>query len=392
MAMMSRCRVFLLFAVVGFLSFACGGDSLRARVEDPEKDDRGDRIARYRKQLASKDPKERATAANQLGHLGATEATGELKDLLRDDSAEVQYFALGALIDLDAEGLAADARRFLDAPQPNLRIVAAQALLASGEKQATEQVLRLLEDSDSYVRQNLLLLLGVSRVTEAVPALEKLLASSDRSVRFQAMSALGMIGQKESGPSVAKHLEDPDPEIQSAALQALGQIDPARYQNELRKALKSDSGPLRSAALAGLVRVQDPEALKITIESRKYDLLNYYHAPSTVSLLENTRIPRKLIRRRSVAEILGVLSDKTGIKMEPSKRIGDDLLAAHYGPNFGFLGTAPPALAVLGSFNQWFLSTRSKLAFVVEKDLVRVVTPEEAKEFWESYIREKASK
>jgi HEAT repeat protein len=380
----------VLLVAAALQSFASSERDLGAQDRGSVEDDQKDKIARYRKQLASKEPRERATAANQLGHLGATDAMAQLKELLRDDSPEVQYFAMGALVDLDAEGLAADARRFLESAQPNLRIVAAQALLASGDRDSIEAVLRLLDDSTPYIQHSVALLLGLFGVTEAVPSLEKLLAtSSERTVRYWSLSALGMLGRKESGPAVARFLEDPDPDMQRAALPALAQIDPARYRKELLEALASDSRELKGAALQGLARIQDPEALKMAMEAGHHGLLNHYHAPATVSLLEEARIPRKLIRRETVPRILGVLSERTGIKMELSRRVDAKFHAARYGPNFQMLGNAPSALAVLGSFNEWFLDMRSSLSFVVERDLVRVVTPEEAREFWDTWARER---
>ncbi|WP_287324389.1 HEAT repeat domain-containing protein [Okeania sp. SIO1F9] len=115
---------------------------------------------------------------------------------------------------------------------------------------AVPGLVKLLEDSDKYVRRGAEKALGEIRSKTAVPGLIKLLEDSDYLVRYSAEKALGEIGSETAIPELIKLLENSDSGVHSAA-EALGEIGSETAIPELIKLLEnSDSGVRHSAAEA----------------------------------------------------------------------------------------------------------------------------------------------
>jgi HEAT repeat protein len=78
----------------------------------------------------------------------------------------------------------------------DVRRRAADALGKIGDAQAIPGLLKLVEDSDSYVRSSAADALGKIGDAQAIPGLLKLVEHSDSDVRRRAADALGKIGDE----------------------------------------------------------------------------------------------------------------------------------------------------------------------------------------------------
>ncbi|NES02184.1 MAG: hypothetical protein F6K22_04645 [Okeania sp. SIO2F4] len=114
---------------------------------------------------------------------------------------------------------------------------------------AVPGLVKLLEDSDKYVRRGAADALGEIRSKTAVPGLIKLLEDSDYLVRYSAEKALGEIGSETAIPELIKLLENSDYSVRESAAEALGEIGSETAIPELIKLLEnSDSGVRETVA------------------------------------------------------------------------------------------------------------------------------------------------
>ncbi|NQE35343.1 Phycocyanobilin lyase subunit alpha [Microcoleus sp. IPMA8] len=111
-----------------------------------------------------------------------------------------------------------------------MRSSAADALGKIGDEKAIPGLLKLLEDSHSYVRSSAADALGKIGDEKAIPGLLKLLEGLDYYVRSSAADALGKIGDVKAIPGLLKLVEDSDSGVRWSAADALGNI--AKHHTE----------------------------------------------------------------------------------------------------------------------------------------------------------------
>ncbi len=106
----------------------------------------------------------------------------------------------------------------LDDEDWRVRTLAVRDLVRLGPS-ATSALVRALDDKNEHVRHVAAMVLGITRATNAVPALEKTLREDrDSVVRSQAAIALGQIGQRSSLAAVqAAQKEDKSRDVQHQA-------------------------------------------------------------------------------------------------------------------------------------------------------------------------------
>ncbi|RQH45950.1 hypothetical protein D5R40_10240 [Okeania hirsuta] len=156
---------------------------------------------------------------------------------------------------------------------------------------AVPGLVKLLEDSDKYVRRGAEKALGEIRSKTAVPGLIKLLEDSDYLVRYSAEKALGEIGSETAIPELIKLLENSDSGVHSAA-EALGEIGSETAIPELIKLLENSDSGVRHSAAEALGKIGSETAI-----------------PELIKLLENSDSGV----RETVANTLGKIGSETVI-------------------------------------------------------------------------------
>ncbi|MCC7540591.1 MAG: HEAT repeat domain-containing protein [Deltaproteobacteria bacterium] len=254
--------------------------------------------------VASKDPRSRARAAESLARAGddrRAEAVTALRPLVADESGPVRFAAIAALGGLhDLESLDAILERFEDPdalvrqaaviaaadigdpraaaalragitdgnPDVRFQAVVSYALLCP--EQAVSPLVDALDDGHPEVRANAATALGnlLADATDAdkgraARALAARLDDSDKNVRHEAALALAVLKDERAGPRLVEALSDPERAIDAA--ESLGELayEPAR-EPLARHALKLMGAPeMRVAAAFGLAKLGDPRGATV---------------------------------------------------------------------------------------------------------------------------------
>jgi HEAT repeat protein len=153
-------------------------------------------------QLKSKDPAERAAAADEMGRRGyrfRKVIADNLRPLILGDSDSVVRAAAGrALGRLGVREAVPDLIKALKDQAPEVRVVAAAALWRLPDASAVPALLDGMKDKDRAVREWSTMALGVAGGGVAASALIPLLSDPERSVRLAAVRSLGRLNQKEA--------------------------------------------------------------------------------------------------------------------------------------------------------------------------------------------------
>lgn len=162
-------------------------------------------------------------AVDALGKLGGDAALAALEGQLGESDPSYKRHVVNAIGGLAGPKVLAHLGDWLRSKDPYLRGFAAEALEKRPvDKELVPSLLGLLEDPVYAVRVRAVEVLGIWRVSAAVPPLLKGLSSSEPTFRWKAVQALGSIGDgasREALGYLAEH--DSEPEIRDAAAQAL---------------------------------------------------------------------------------------------------------------------------------------------------------------------------
>lgn len=139
----------------------------------------------------------------------------------------------------------------LDDPSHVIRMDAAKALGALGERSAVSRLAKMLGDPAAAVRAAAATALGALEAVERAAELQYGCSDDDISVRRASIRALGNLRAEPSIPCLAKRLEDPEREIRFEAALALGSLGEAAVTS-LLAAIRSGSKDAKVAALNGL--------------------------------------------------------------------------------------------------------------------------------------------
>ncbi|MEQ9548065.1 MAG: HEAT repeat domain-containing protein [Coleofasciculus sp. G3-WIS-01] len=132
-----------------------------------------------------------------------------------------------------------------------VRESAVYALGDIGSQRAIHGLLKLVKDSDYFVPRIAVYALGKIGSQRAIPALLKFVEHSDYSVRISAADSLGKIGSERAISGLLKLVEDSDSDVCWRAADALGDIGSERAIPSLLKLMEhSDSDVCSSAAYA----------------------------------------------------------------------------------------------------------------------------------------------
>ena len=165
----------------------------------------------------------RATALNVLVGLRVPDAEELSRSGLEDEDGFVRSIAAKLLGDLGSvESVELLVRQLQEDPDPRARQTSAEALTVLGGEQALVGLMQGLTDPMKEVRLAVVRgvrELGPSRATAAIARL--LLEDPDWEIRVQAAGALGAAGDRQMVPVLLRALEDENDFVRSAAANAL---------------------------------------------------------------------------------------------------------------------------------------------------------------------------
>ena len=132
---------------------------------------------------------------------------------------------------------------------------------------AVSEIVNLLTDSDSDVRNAAVQTLGHIKADTAVPEIVRCLTDSDWHVRSAAVKALGHMKANTAAPEIVKFLTDSESGMRSAAALALGRLNADMVVPDLVKLLTDSAWEVRSAAALALGQMKAdtaaPEIVKL---------------------------------------------------------------------------------------------------------------------------------
>lgn len=145
-------------------------------------------------------------------------------------------------------------------PDPELRLVVADAALEIRLSDAGARVVKWLNDPDARVRAAAAEVLGVLPHPGSASALGRVLEDPEPSVRAAAALALGSSDGADASLFLLGHLDDGDPEVRHAVISALEDLGDARAVVPLIGRIQEPRAPLRRQAIAALGTLGDARA------------------------------------------------------------------------------------------------------------------------------------
>jgi HEAT repeat protein len=210
--------------------------------------------------------KSRAQQAFEAGPLvrGSAAAPATLIDVLvtaiRDENARVRFDAVHAVGFIAEPPLPAGQVRALseelDHYDPVIRMATARVLGRLGQREASDRLLRALDDSNSTVRQFAVESLGLVREDRAVHRLRDLIVRSGGKNIDGFVLALARIGVPDDLALFRQHLASPNAPTRRAAAEGLGRLEDRASIESLEQLAKTDpSASVRLAAAFALQRL-----------------------------------------------------------------------------------------------------------------------------------------
>jgi HEAT repeat protein len=198
-----------------------------------------------------------------LNYLKWTEPLALMLELVEDEAQAVRVVELALEVDfrLGARLAGAVKPEFhvqtvnlvagLEIPQ----LLKIELLNLTQSEKAIPELVKALNDEDSYVRWRAADALGKIGSDAAINELVKALNDEDSYVRWRAADALGKIGSDAAINELVKALNDEDSYVRWRAADALGKIGSDAAINELVKALNDEDSYVRWRAADALVKL-----------------------------------------------------------------------------------------------------------------------------------------
>lgn len=166
----------------------------------------------------------RREAVAGIMRIGSAEALGQLVELIADQntSPDLVVMCMEAVAKLESNQANDQIRTRLNDKDAAVRAMAAKVYSGRLGDQSVVDLLPLLKDPDTTVRQAVLLALGTVHATEAVPQL--IAAAADEATEFEALSALAMMADARALPQYLTGLAHRNQSLRDASRAALTQI------------------------------------------------------------------------------------------------------------------------------------------------------------------------
>ncbi len=216
-----------------------------------------------------------------------------------------------------------DTRQFLDAMKsdyPEVRIFAANKLVAHKEKDVITAFLDLISDPNSEIRALAAKALGEFGDDSGLKPLTHALKDQDAKVRKSAAKALGKLGNKEAAVELLEALGDSENSVKCIVAESLGEIE-AHDAVETLIGLLSDKDPkVKEFVIVALGKIRDNRSTDSLIAALKdeEERVRWYAADSL----------GKIAEKKAVLPLIDLLSDESARVRESAAtalgQIGDD--------------------------------------------------------------------
>jgi HEAT repeat protein len=252
----------------------------------------------------------------------ADEEEGEVAaaaiDALNQQGQDALESLLVQMADVDLDENAADwvkAKAFiqaLEAPIPELRMAAANALGELGEADAVPKLTERFDDADARVRARAARACGEIEDARATDPLGSVLTDPVAGVRREAAEALGRIGNRQALSALLDLYDDEDERVRRIAVGAFGNFENGRPVDHLVDALGDSAPAVRRTALYSLIQLlsnvptEESHQIRETVVER---LSESDDATVVGPLVEILTESTQAAQRRNTAWMLGRVMD-----------------------------------------------------------------------------------
>jgi len=340
----------------------------------------------------------RLSAGQRLARLGNEPAARRQRELLLEmlrqcppDPATIQI--AGEMMEREAVPLLLEALAKQAAP---CRMAAAESLGKIHASEAIPHLVRRLNDEDFSVRSATISALGRIGTKDEVPALICFLGEPgfywdiptalaeigapeavallehllDSPRAREAAEALRTIRLKEAIPALRRQLADWRPYSRAAAARGLGEVEAVEAVTDLLPLLQDREHYVQLAAAEALCRLGSKEGIGVLLERRSsFWVLNHLRDPEIWGRLSKKRLGRDLERPRE--EVWEALERESGLRFEGRK-------ASSFATPEIQISSRRGRTSLLWAFEE----VLSGAEFVFENDHIRILSYEEAREFW----------
>lgn len=166
----------------------------------------------------------RSEAVAGIMRIGSDAALGQLTALIADQntSPDLIVMCMEAVAKLESNAANEAIRARLQDKDASVRAMAAKVYAGRRADQSVADLLPLLEDPETTVRQAVLLALGQIRAIDTVPQI--IVAAADEATEFEALSALAMMADPRALPQYLTGLAHRNQTLRDASRAALTQI------------------------------------------------------------------------------------------------------------------------------------------------------------------------
>jgi twitching motility protein PilT len=216
--------------------------------------------------LMRSDPKTRRIAA-EIAHrakVGLADLIPAFMRSLRDEDWWVRERVVDALIEIDARGLAWRLVALLADPEPTIRRFAICSLRRVKDPQIAGRLIEVIKsDTDWWVREEAVSLLGELGRTDVIVPLTKLLAL-DSTLWFVTVRSLHQLGARQAATDVARVIANGDAAVRHAAIEFLTEHGEKAHQDYVLS-LPEDVDPQVRAAVLRLKKRRETEDVGIEV-------------------------------------------------------------------------------------------------------------------------------
>ncbi len=212
--------------------------------------------------LRDEDPDVRVLACEALARMGAAGEVAALFPLLGDPDTRVSYAAIAAIQSLGSIETDRLALEAARAPDVRVRRAAIRILAYFGSTRALDVFLSALEDPDERVREAAVQALPLMDDPRAFETLLACAKSGSEKTRAAAMRSLGQsMGDLRASAYLMKGIRDPDPWVRYYACQSLGKVAFEPAADAIIRLLEDPAGQVRIAAIEALSCLKSAPAI-----------------------------------------------------------------------------------------------------------------------------------
>ncbi len=232
--------------------------------------------------LADPNPQIRANAVEVVVTTRQVRFMPRVQKLMRDEAVPVKFLAIMAAGDLEYAPAKNDVAQFVNDPNPNVRMVAAYAMMKLGETEFYKGFRDQVTSEDQTVRANAALLLGKSGQKDAVRFLYWTLQRPDSSdkVVLQALESIAMQHDERIYPKLWSRLISAYADDRLLGIRAMGALGTEQAKNAIITMLDDNVVEVRLAAAEQLGKMGEPVGEAKVAEVFEKNLLSAMDAES----------------------------------------------------------------------------------------------------------------